>query len=136
MIDVEYNERKNQKNRDDIAIGYKTREYLEDCKTNGTMNSDERAEFFASVREYFVTAADYVIKKFPINNPFLLNAEVADIKNRTKASFKSVKYFVELLPCLHKYKDELDVLEMEFLRYQITALPQEYSSATMRIDTV
>jgi hypothetical protein len=43
--------------------------------------------FFQSVRNYFMIACDYIIKKLPVNDPLLQHAEVADIKLRTSQKF-------------------------------------------------
>lgn len=137
LPDVKYRERKYQKERDDIMIGSKTRAYLNECRENKSIGSESKTEFFDSVREYFCTAADYVIKKFPINKDFVIHAEVADIKNKTKSNFESVKFFVNHLPCLSDIRnDNMDELEMEFLRYQVKEIPTELSSVTIRIDTI
>ena len=118
-------------------IGTKTRNYLNECKANDSMSKDDRTEFFDSVRKYFITAADYIIDKFPLNKDFVKHAEVADVKIRNKVTFDSVKYFVDKLPCLSDIRNNcIDELQMEFLRYQVKELPKELSSVTKRIDTV
>ena len=137
LQDVKYKDRKNQKDREGIMIGTKTRNYLNECKANDSMSKDDRTEFFDSVRKYFITAADYIIDKFPLNKDFVKHAEVADVKIRNKVTFDSVKYFVDKLPCLSDIRNNcMDELQMEFLRYQVKELPKELSSVTKRIDTV
>ena len=72
-----------------------------------------------------------MISKFPIDDPVLLNAEVADIRKTLHTSFQQVQYFTDRFHCL--MPEELDKLE-EFLTYQVAALPAAVIMAE-RLDT-
>jgi hypothetical protein len=97
-MDIDYEMRENQKHRDSIVIGNQTREYLDACKKDKTMTSNDRSEFFTCVRNYYTTAVKYILAKFPLTDPLLTHAKVADMTKRSEAKFVSVKYFVTRFP--------------------------------------
>ena len=84
-----------------------------------------------SVRSYFTTACDYVIKTFPLNDELLKHAGVANIKNRLETSFSSISYFVHRF---HYLEDKLDQLELEFVEYQVSTVDDLDSLAEKRAD--
>jgi hypothetical protein len=123
LLKVKYSERKYQKSRDDMIIGADTRLYLKQIK----LSSDEETTFFQSVRNYFMIACDYIIKKLPVNDPLLQHAEVADIKLRTNQKFSSVEYFMDKFSVLHTCISDdnnncRDQIEIQFSHYQIEKL--------------
>jgi hypothetical protein len=123
LLKVKYSERKYQKSRDDMIIGADTRLYLKQIK----LSSDEETTFFQSVRNYFMIACDYIIKKLPVNDPLLQHAEVADIKLRTSQKFSSVEYFIDKFSVLHTCISDdnnncRDQIEIQFSHYQIEKL--------------
>ena len=134
IMDLEYGKRENQKDRDSIVIGNKTREYLDVCKKAKTMASEDRTEFFTCVRNYYSAAVKYILLKFPLTDPLLTHATVADMTKRNEAKFTSVKYFIQRFPCILPANCNIDVVEMQFLRYQVEPLPKDVSE-TKRIDT-
>ena len=85
---LDFHNREIQKSRKDLVIG--RRQYLDECKENGVMSSHERTAFFDSVRRYFATAASYTVKKFPLEDPLLKKAHVADMARRTEAKFNDL----------------------------------------------
>jgi hypothetical protein len=106
-----------------MIIGADTRLYLKQIK----LSSDEETTFFQSVRNYFMIACDYIIKKLPVNDPLLQHAEVADIKLRTNQKFSSVEYFMDKFSVLHTCISDdnnncRDQIEIQFSHYQIEKL--------------
>ena len=96
------------------------------------LSSKDIHNFYRSVIQFFSTACDYILKNFPLNESLLKHAAVADISKREKASFTSVEFFVKKLPIILKL-EELDYLEIEFVRYQSIILPDEITQ-NKRID--
>ena len=123
VFKVNYKEKKTQKHRETLVIGCKTRDFLNDCKEEQKMNSDQRQVFFDSVRDYYCRAVEYILSKFPLDCELLKHAEILDPQKKTKTNFESVVYFVDRFPCLHYMKPQLDVLQMEYLRYQVSPAP-------------
>ena len=85
----------------------------------------KKQHFFQSVRNYFMIACDWIIKKLPVNGPLLQLAEVADIKLRTSQKFSSVEYFMDKFSVLHISDDNnngKDQIEIQFSHYQIEKL--------------
>lgn len=79
-------------------------------------------------------ACDYMIKKFPYNDPILLNAEVADIAKRNQHSFRQVQYFTDRFQCLMPDNCSLDEIEQEFLQYQVEDIAESIVTSK-RVDT-
>ena len=120
---LDYHDRKLQKSRDDIVIGQSARVYLNECKENGQMTPKDRTVFFDSIRTYYGTAVSYIANKFPLDDPLLQKASVADMEKRQDANFCDLQYFVRSFPSLLPDEATEDELEMQFLQYQIDTLP-------------
>ena len=79
----------NQRPDDEIIIGNEVRELLV------KMAPKTCEEFFTSVRQYFITVCNYIVKTFPLNDEVHINAQVADIRKRQDTNFASVAFFVK-----------------------------------------
>ena len=94
-------------------------------KESEQMSSEDRTEFYSSVRQYYVKGVEYVLKKFPFHDQLLKHAEVVDVAKRGDASFESVKFFMDRFPCtlpknVESVDDQMyDQIEEEFLKYQV-----------------
>ena len=73
-------------------------------------------------------AVEYMVKKFPYNDPVILNASVADLSTRDSADFNSIRYFTGRFPCLRMNAEEMDKLEGQFMTYQTDVLPESITS--------
>lgn len=113
VTDVEFQKAKNQKSDSELVIGAKTRVYLKEK----SVNDGDIRKFYISVREFYVAACVYILKKFPLTDEFLKHAEVVDISLRQNVSYTSVEYFVCRFPKLID-ESQLDRLEEEFAAYQ------------------
>ena len=123
----EYKVVDNQKLDDELILGQSVREFL----ASGQLSSIEVAEFFTSVRNYYVTVCNYVIQTFPLKDEVLLNACMADPSRRLSTKFSSVAYFVKRF---HYMEDKMDALEEEFGQFQVD--PLESLVLDQRVDTV
>lgn len=121
ILSVEFYKRKNQKERDDLVLGYKTKQYYSEVKTE--VSTEDKDAFYKSVRSFYVKACTYILSSFPLNDVTLKNAMVSDIGKREDAKFESVMYFVDKFSsCLSL---SLDTLEVEFNYYKIDDLPAD-----------
>lgn len=116
ITEVDFRDLANQKPVSELAIGFKTKEYI--AANEGL----DLKGFYSSVHSYYSAACDYMIKKFPFNDMVLLNAEVADISKRKSKTFDSVVFFTSWYPCLLPPNADMDALENQFLQYQIEDL--------------
>ena len=121
----EYVKEENQKSDADLMIGRDAREYIKnmtDSEAKSTcLTKQDVSHFFRSVRCYYKSACDYILKTWPLNDKLLQEAEVVDIALRSSRSFASVEYFVDRFQSiLHdRSADVVDKLEMEFAAYQV-----------------
>ena len=129
---LDFSDRSIQKAREDIVIGSKAKEYLEYCKEHKVMTSEDRTEFFDCVRKYYATAANYIVKKFPLEDQLLQKAYVADITRRTEAKFGDLLFFTKRFPSLMPDEAAEDQLEIQFSQYQVD--PLAAVSLNQRID--
>lgn len=93
-FDVKYNDRRCQKDDDDLAIGCEAKDLVKELSVT------EQEGFFKCVREYYVKACDYIISSFPWQSETLKHAQVADVTKRDVSKFASVQYFTDLFPFL------------------------------------
>lgn len=127
LLTVEYHKNVNQKSDSDISIGSAAYEVVQSLK------DDEKSEFFISVRKYFLTICDYIIKKFPLDSDILKCAEVADLSTIPDQSFEKIRYFLKKFPFLLKVEDNeteseaWDKLQDQFTTLQTEDLPTEIS---------
>lgn len=76
IFDIDFSDKKVQKSREELIIGCKAKQYLQD---NRALTDTHKKKFFDCVRSFYGKACSYIVKKFPINDEILLHAEVADI---------------------------------------------------------
>lgn len=127
---VQYKEPQNQKDNVDLTIGTAARDFISSHKEQLKNQLDN---FYTEVRQFFITACDYMVGKFPYDDPVIINAQVADISKRQVLQFNQLRYFVDRFACLLPAECTKDQLEEEFLAYQITALPDAITTSE-RID--
>ncbi|XP_046402959.1 uncharacterized protein LOC124168735 [Ischnura elegans] len=94
-----------------------------------------KSVFFKSVRKCFSSSCDYMIHKFPFKDEVLIHAEVADISNIGKASFSSLRFFINRFPDIltremEQLDAEVDILHSQFCNFQL----QETNITAERID--
>lgn len=90
ILRVDYKNKDEQFPNESLVVGYEVKPFLEKLKQIG------KDEFYGHVREYYMTALDYMKQKLPLSDVTLKHAEVADIEKRSDQSFDSVVYFADL----------------------------------------
>lgn len=83
---VNYKSRANQKIDEELIIGQAINSLISSLKPK------EQHEFYTSMRNYFITACDYIRFKFPLEDVALINAEVAS-KDRRLHVFQKCSFF-------------------------------------------
>jgi hypothetical protein len=141
ILTVDFANRKNQKERHDLVIGSTTKQYISEQKEAGSLSGSDLRVFYQSVRSYLTAACTYIMSKFPLDDPLLRHAaSFLNIENRKVAKFESVEYFIERFPCLLQNQNHestvisKDVLELEFLKFQIDMKIPESIVKAERVD--
>lgn len=129
LTGVDYHTLANQKDDCDLLIGNATFALVT------TLKPEEKSVFFKSVRKCFSSSCDYMIHKFPFKDEVLIHAEVADISNIGKASFSSLRFFINRFPDIltremEQLDAEVDILHSQFCNFQL----QETNITAERID--
>lgn len=106
----------------EMFVGESTGQLLQKCKPHSTL------KVMSNIKQFYITAVDYIIKRFPTSSKILLEAQVVDINLRSTVTFSSLEYFMPHLP-----QYTLDELRDGFRRYQTFSLPIEIE-ATSRMD--
>ncbi|MGH0123237.1 UNVERIFIED_CONTAM: hypothetical protein FKN15_011702 [Acipenser sinensis] len=76
-------------------------------------------QFYKDARQFFSSAAHYMIRKFPFGDEVLVHAAVADIHKRQAVSSRSLMFFINRFACLLPEGVTVDHLEDEFHLYQV-----------------
>lgn len=124
VLDVDYHSDDNQKIDTELVIGQATSKIVD------TLSEKEQTLFYSTVRAYYVKACDYMRLKFPYADDVIVHSEVANMDMIAKASFTSVKFFIERFPGLLKAlgnidKDMLlDDLQSQFCSLQVEEIPE------------
>jgi hypothetical protein len=100
-----------------LVIGEHARTFLKEKN----LKPQKVTEIFQAIREFYRTAAKYIIKKLPLNDPVLKNATSFDLSKFQHASFSAVGFFVEKFPALTP-ACSMDQLEEEFSSLQFEDL--------------
>ena len=85
----------NQLDDNELMIGFITKQTLQ--KLEKEIEPRETTKVYASIREFFVSAASYIVHKFLWNDPIIEHSCFVDFEKRKSVSFQSVKYFVSRL---------------------------------------
>ena len=75
-------------------------------------------KFFPTVRQFYIAATSYAKKSFPLNNPVLQHAEVADPALRDSAKYSNVEFFLHRYPAMLPDSCKQQDLQREFTEYQ------------------
>nr|XP_042906329.1 uncharacterized protein LOC122270944 [Parasteatoda tepidariorum] len=116
FLEVNFYSRDNQKDDVDLVVGQTTNKIVE------SLSDKEKKSFYAHIRKYFVKVCDYMRQKFPFNDEVVINAEFANMENFDKASFSSVKFFIDRFPGLLKSLGDcstVDELQSQFNSLQL-----------------
>ena len=128
---VNHTARSHQKADEDLLVGDGVKAYLmklhADAKAEQSQSKrDQKLErldklkekFFHTVRLFYSAATSYTKKAFPLTNPLLQHAEVADTTVRDSAKFSSLEYFLQRYPAMLPDSCKQQDLQREFTEYQ------------------
>lgn len=125
LININYVDKNNQKNDNDLVIGSAA------LKIVKMLKQEDKVNFYSAIRKYYVTCCNYITHKFPINSDVLKHAEVVDLTKFSSKSFLDVEYFLSKFPIMLPQKENetadeaRDMLQSEFCALQIDELPEE-----------
>ena len=74
---------------------------------------------------YYIAACVYIVYKFPVNDPCLVHAAVANVNKLKESKFISIEFFPEQFPCFLKAEmgqsenEVVDFLKNQFCILQI-----------------
>ena len=115
---VDFNRTSNQKDDNDLLIGSDVRAYIIKHKpSEKTMKT-----MYDAIRQFYVTACNYIKKTFPINDNIIKHAEVADTTRRLSTSFADVRFFLDEFPFIMP-PGSVDDIEEEFNLYLLHDFP-------------
>ena len=79
-----------------LEIGITTRLLLDHFLSSGNTTDGNVRIFYHSVRLFYETTFEYALKRLPVNNPFLKNAQAINFDARTNDSteIKQLEYFI------------------------------------------
>lgn len=113
---INFSDRKNQRDDGDIFVGFETSQYLK-------KNECDKVNFYEDVRNYYITACNYMLDAFPFGDEVLVNAEFLDISKKTSGCISQVRYFSERYKLLNN--KEANELEKEYQYFQIEKFSDE-----------
>ncbi|XP_038055187.1 uncharacterized protein LOC119727389 [Patiria miniata] len=131
ITQVQHQNIQNQKSDQSLFVGKKTNDFI---AANTNSKELDLPKFYASVRRFFSKAVEYMLKKFPYDDPVLSHAAVVDVTVGEDMEFASVEFFVQHFLCIQLNSNDNDKLEREFMVYQTRDLPESITSCD-RADT-
>ncbi|GFS19858.1 retrovirus-related Pol polyprotein from type-1 retrotransposable element R2 [Elysia marginata] len=117
---IEHDKRKNQKDREELSIGEKTRAYLESSKGHGLSNT-AITNFYEDVRAFYSKSLTYMFSKLPMQKEELRKANVLNVAQRARSKYEDIRFWLNRFPCLSRNID-IDKLQTEFAKFQVDAL--------------
>lgn len=134
IYDVDYHQRDNQKEDEDLVVGTATGKIVAD------LSKKDQKQFYVNIRKYLCRVCNYILHKFPIKDEVVLHAKVADVSRLPHASFSDIKFFLNRFPILSKLilQDNdidaaVDIIQTQFCSLQLEDL--EEVKKIERIDT-
>lgn len=100
----------------DLLIGKEAKGMIKD-KEKYHLRQTRIEDFYKAVKGYFSAVCAYLRKNLPLQDPVLLNAEVADPSQQEDSTGSQLEYFLERFPCLQSHAPDEDLLDL-FAKYQ------------------
>ena len=116
-LEIEYEDPSVQLSDEQLRVGFATRQFIHKFKDD-LEGTPYMTKFYREVRNFFITALNYVKMKFPHSDDVVQNAFVLDVARRSEVDIGNVNTLLERFPGLIK-DDDLTNLESEFLDYQL-----------------
>ncbi|KAK7096538.1 hypothetical protein V1264_005823 [Littorina saxatilis] len=120
---VQFKLRNKQKTDTDLLIGSAAKEMIQDAQKHN-LRQERITDFYKSVRLYFTTVCTYLLNNLPLDDKVLINAVVADPRQRKEATSSQLEFFLERFSML-KGEAEQDVILEQFAKYQRSPLEDE-----------
>ena len=119
---VDFTNTSSHKSSQGLFIGNAARDLIT------TMPDLDLTTFYVNVKNFYMAATKYMLKKFPYGDELLLHAEVVDPKLKMTKDFSSLRYFTDRFPVVLQQHDtgSLDELEGQFLNFQVDANDEKF----------
>ena len=97
-----------------------TRSRLRKLEHEGSITRLQKKKFYDGVRKFYISASDYMLRKFPFSCQLLKSAKFVDVSKRDEILPDDVCYFVERYKNVLNFNDDdLNKLEDEIVDYQL-----------------
>ncbi len=118
LVNVSFSDMSNQLADKDLAIGFLTKQTLNQLYEEGDISEVQKKSFYKAARHFLMSAVDYLIKWCPFNEELMTHATWLDFERRLEKNFDSVEYFVHKFPKILG-NINIDKLSEEFINYQM-----------------
>ena len=119
VLDVDMTPPYNFKQENEIPIGSAAKDYITTCN----FPEAKTKLFYKSVKSFLIVAIKYLLKNMRLQDPALINAEVADLKLQQTTTFSKLEYFLTRFPVLLPPGSSIDDVQAEFCAYQCEDFP-------------
>ena len=135
MVDVPFENQENQVENNDIEIGTKAREVIDQCQSTHASDIESEdpleqeqqlsldpaieARFFRSVRLFYITLVNKMLQKFPFTNVFLKDLKLLQPTHRLDVTAQVACRLADNLPPHVVPPDKRERLRDEFRDWQI-----------------
>ena len=109
LYDINFHEEENQLTDATLFIGFMTKQSLQKLLREGDIDERSFNKFYEGARTFFIAAADYVIKTYPLKDELLNCAKFVDFEKRDEVTFSDVEYFIHRFPHLENLRDSKEV---------------------------
>ena len=118
LLSINYKASSNQVADKELLIGFTTKQMANRLLQGGDIAPHQLQKFYKAAREFLVSATEYLMKWFPLEDELLAAATWLTFEQRLEKNFQSVEYFV------HRYSGifsdvDMDRLSEEFFNYQM-----------------
>ena len=121
LYDINFHEVENQLTDATFFISFTTKQSFQKLLRKGDIDEQNFNKFYEGARTFFITAADYVIKTYPVKVELLKCATFVDFDKCDKVTFSDVEYFIHRFLHLEHLQEpkEIEALQQQFVLYQL-----------------
>ena len=109
LYDINFHEEENQLTDATLFIGFTTKQSLQKLLREGDIDERSFNKFYEGARTFFIAAADYVIKTYPLKDELLKCAKFVGFEKRDEVTFSDVEYFIHRFPHLENLQESKEV---------------------------
>lgn len=124
LFKIKFDDKNVQHRRKDLIIGDKTRKLFQQLVQDPAFTTKQEDDFVKDVKNFFSSAAKYIVNKFPLTDKLLQNAAVLDVSRRLQSKYDMLEFFIDKFPSLLP-SDKIQNLRLEFSKFQTELLPEE-----------